>query len=136
MADDHRPFDHGMLNIPLAKRQGNIDAKIDRYKADQTRQRDQADTQRFHRVRAKKARVAQILAQMSDERVMALAAPLGSRKPETARAALASAANSNLDKWLASLAREVPFTAGACATCRAGAGDPCGCTSSEWLGPA
>lgn len=31
-----RPLDHGTLNIPLAKR-GNIDAQLDRYKADQAR---------------------------------------------------------------------------------------------------
>jgi len=30
-------FDHGMLNTPLAKRQGNIDAQIDAYKAAQAR---------------------------------------------------------------------------------------------------
>lgn len=30
-------LDHGILNVPLAKR-GNIDAQIDRYKADQARQ--------------------------------------------------------------------------------------------------
>lgn len=30
-------FDHGILNVPLAKR-GNIDAQIDRYKADKARE--------------------------------------------------------------------------------------------------
>lgn len=30
------PLDHGTLNVPLAKR-GNIDAQLDRYKADQAR---------------------------------------------------------------------------------------------------
>ena len=38
-----QPLDHGALNIPLARR-GNIDAQIDRYKADQAR-RAKADRQ-------------------------------------------------------------------------------------------
>lgn len=99
-------LDHGYLNTPLSKR-GNIDAQIDRFKAQQVREQRQADTARFHDARTKKARIAEILAAMSDERVVALAAPLGKRTPSTARSALAAAANSNLDRWLASLEREL-----------------------------
>ena len=97
-------LDHGILNVPLAKR-GNINAQIDRYKADQARARAAAGTALFHTVRSKKARVAALLAAMSDERVLTLAAPLGKRKPSTARAALLSAATGNLDRWLVSLER-------------------------------
>lgn len=99
-------LDHGYLNLPLAKR-GNIDTQIDRYMAEQARVRRAADTARFHSVRAKKARIAEILSQLSDERVIALAAPLGKRKPATARAALAAVASSNINVWLAALEREV-----------------------------
>jgi hypothetical protein len=99
-------LDHGLLNVPLAKR-GNIDAQIDRYKADQARERAAADRATYRGVRAKKARVAAILSAMSDDRVMQLAAPMGARKPNTARAALTQAASSNLDRWLKALEREV-----------------------------
>jgi len=34
-------FDHGILNVPLAKR-GNIDAQLDAYKAQQARDATQA----------------------------------------------------------------------------------------------
>ncbi len=99
-------LDHGLLNLPLAKR-GNIDAQIDSYKVEQARHRKQAYTSAFRQTRAKKARVAQALASLSDERVMQLAAPLSCRKPATARAALASAAATSLDRWVAALEREV-----------------------------
>lgn len=98
-------LDHGVLNLPLAKR-GNIDAQIDRHKSEMARQSKRAATNSFHQTRAKKARVTQALAALSDERVMQLAAPLGSRKASTARVALASAASANLDRWLAALERE------------------------------
>lgn len=101
------PLDHGMLNVPLAKRAGDIDAQIDRYMAEQARIKRQEGTAIFHSVRAKKAHVKELLAALPDERVMALASPLGCRKPSTARASLASAASSHLDRWIAALEREV-----------------------------
>ena len=106
LREEEGRLDHGILNVPLAKR-GNIDAQIDRYKSEQERERRAADTARFHAVRAKKARIVEILAALPDERVLALAAPLGKLKPSTARAALVQAASSNLDRWLSALEREV-----------------------------
>lgn len=133
VASEVERLDHGLLNIPLAKR-GNIDAQIDRYKAQQARERREADAASFRSVRAKKARIAEILAQLSDERVLQLAKPLGARKAVTARAKLLSAASANYDRWLGSLEREIaPFPPGGCAKCRAPFGG-CDCTPSEWLG--
>lgn len=52
-----QPLDHGILNIPLSKR-GNIDAQLDRYKAEQRKQeraehRDRMEAFRANRVEAK-----------------------------------------------------------------------------------
>ncbi len=99
-------LDHGLLNVPLSKR-GNIDAQIDRYKADEARKAVKEAQARFHDTRSKRARVVEILRQMPDERVLSLAKPLGARKPHTARLALARAASYNLDRWLSALEREV-----------------------------
>ena len=99
-------LDHGLLNVPLSKR-GNIDAQIDRYKADEARKAVKEAQARFHDTRSKRARVAEILRQMPDERVLSLAKPLGARKAHTARIALARAASYNLDRWLSALEREV-----------------------------
>ena len=126
-------LDHGMLNIPLAKR-GDIDAQIDRHKRESMRAKRQEDAARFHSGRTKKAKVAEHLARIGDYRIMQLAAPLGCRKPSTARAALLNAAGSNLDRWLASLERE-QFPAGGCAACWAPLGE-CQHDASAWLGPA
>ena len=98
-------LDHGILNVPLAKR-GNIDAQIDAYKRELAREAAAHRRATFHSVREKKLRVAELLAAMSDERLLRLAAPLGKRKPSTARTALASAARTNLDRWIAALERE------------------------------
>ncbi len=44
-------LDHGLLNLPLSKR-GNIDAQIDRYKADVARQDREADKVRSAKIAA------------------------------------------------------------------------------------
>ncbi len=98
-------LDHGVLNVPLAKR-GNIDAQIDRFKADEARKAVKEAQARFHDTRSKRMRVSELLQAMPDERVLTLAKPLGSRKPHTARLALARAASYNLDRWLTALERE------------------------------
>ena len=99
-------LDHGVLNVPLAKR-GDIDAQIDRHKAQVARERRAADAARLRDTRAKKARIIEVLAALPDVRVLALAAPLGKRKASTARTALASAASANPNAWLAALEREI-----------------------------
>jgi hypothetical protein len=142
-------LDHGVLNLPLSKR-GNIDRQIDLYKADLASARRKADTARFHEAREKKARIRRALDRLPDERVVALAKPLGARKPNTARAALLQAATSNLDRWLPALEREAGTVgccgraicatldmgcndmAGRCAGCRRRG---CDCPPEVWLGP-
>lgn len=126
-------LDHGMLNLPLSKR-GNIDAQIDRYKAEQVKAARKAGSEVFHRVRQQKARVSELLGRIGDHRIMVLAKPLGSRTPKSARKALYQAALSNLPKWIEALERE--RFPGGCATCWAPIGEPCSCSSEEWMGPA
>lgn len=99
-------LDHGILNVPLAKR-GNIDAQIDRYKAEQARAAVKAIQASRDDLRCKRARVHAIIDGLSDDRVMALAKATGSRKPSTARTALKRATSYNMDRWLAALEREV-----------------------------
>lgn len=126
-------LDHGLLNLPLTKR-GNIDAQIDRYKAEQARAAREAGTAAFHQVQDQKARVRDLLDRIGDYRIMALAKPLGSRKPASARKALYQAALSNLTLWIAALERE-HFPAGGCAACWAPLGE-CDHSPEEWMGPA
>lgn len=126
-------LDHGVLNVPLAKR-GNIDAQIDRFKREQAAERRNADAASFHNVRAKKARVRHLLINIGDWRILQIAKPLGCRKASAARAKLASMANSNLDGWIVSLERE-QFPAGGCAKCWAPVGK-CDHSSREWIGNA
>lgn len=126
-------LDHGLLNLPLAKR-GNIDSQIDRYKAEQAKVARKAGTAAFHEVRAHKARVRDLLDRIGDYRIMALAKPLGSRTAASARKALYQAALANLPKWIAALERE-QFPAGGCAACWAPLGE-CDHSSDEWMGPA
>lgn len=126
-------LDHGMLNVPLAKR-GNIDAQIDRYKADQAKTAREAARASFHRVREQKAQVRNLLARIGDHRVLVLAKPLGARKASSARKALYQAALSNLPVWIGALERE-RFPAGGCAACWAPLGE-CSHSADEWMGPA
>lgn len=69
-------LDHGVLNVPLAKR-GNINAQLDRYKAEQKRQaaaKRKADAALMTtKVKAAKAAVAA----MTDERAAELMQKLG-----------------------------------------------------------
>lgn len=124
-------LDHGELNLPLAKR-GDIDGQIDRYKAEQAKL--QADAGKAMRLssRERKARVRQLLDHIGDYNIMRLAAPLGCRKPSTARTALYRAASLNLDAWIAALERE-KFPPGGCAACWAPLGK-CDHSPEEWMG--
>lgn len=106
MTSPFRPLDHGELNLPLAKRMGNIDTQLDCYKADRAAIADAENKEIARKAREQKARIAELLAMLPDARVLELAKPFGSRKAATARTALARAARSNRPRWLATLERE------------------------------
>ena len=86
-----RTLDHGILNVPLAKR-GNIDAQIDRYKADQARAAKAADKERAARLKAERAEAKALLAQAPADRIAALADRFG-MTPAKMRSHLASEAH-------------------------------------------
>lgn len=67
-------LDHGILNLPLAKRQGNIDAEIDRWKADRQRQERLTHRERVAQHKAQKAEALQKIAVMPDTRAVELMA--------------------------------------------------------------
>lgn len=127
-------LDHGLLNIPFAKRGVNIDAEIDALKADLAREGRRARAERFRMVKQQRARVRELLARIGDYRVVQLAAPMGKFKPNGARRALCTAATANLTLWIAALETE-RFPPGGCAACWAPLGK-CDHTEDEWLGPA
>lgn len=124
-------LDHGTLNLPLAKR-GVTDAALDRYKADRARELKQQVRAGLASAREQKARVRELLDRIGDHRIMALAAPLKSRKPQTARDALYRAAQLNLPAWIAALESE-RFPPGGCAKCWAPLGK-CDHSPEEWMG--
>lgn len=98
-------FDHGILNVPLAKR-GNIDKQIDAYKAEQARstaQRLKAARQR-HRDALALAKAA--IAQVSDERMAAMGKPYGLTVKQT-RAQFVSAASVNPERVAKAMQREL-----------------------------
>lgn len=64
-------MDHGILNTPLRSR-GNIDAQIDRYKADQAAQRKVARKATHAQVTADRSEAKNLIAGMSSERLAAL----------------------------------------------------------------
>lgn len=128
-------LDHGIIHVPVNKRGGgSLNSQIDNWKREHRRASRAADKARSHAAREKKLRIRRMLAEISDERVMALAAPLGCRKPSTARSALYRAAIVNLDSWIKALSQELPFPPGGCAACRAPFGE-CNHTPAEWMGP-
>lgn len=64
-----QPLDHGLLNLPLSKRMGNIDAQLDRYKREQASQaRTAAKTETAQR-KIDKARAKELFAQHGDAMV-------------------------------------------------------------------
>lgn len=69
-------LDHGTLNLPLAKR-GNIDAQIDRYKADQARQQRVDRRSRALALTIERAEAKELLAAVSAERMTELAGKCG-----------------------------------------------------------
>ena len=69
-------LDHGLLNTSLAKR-GDIDAQIDRYKADQSRQRRADRRTRNEKLAEDRITAKELLAAASQERLADLAAKCG-----------------------------------------------------------
>ena len=69
-------LDHGILNVPLAKR-GNIDAQIDRYKADQAKQAKHDRKERAIQMKAERAHAKRLVSELSDEFIQRLASKSG-----------------------------------------------------------
>ncbi|MCE7031753.1 hypothetical protein LY625_03825 [Lysobacter sp. GX 14042] len=72
-------FDHGILNVPLRKR-GNIDAEIDRYKAQQAREAKSLAREQHKKWQARQERIRAVnerIKALTDEQVTALAPVLG-----------------------------------------------------------
>jgi len=65
-------LDHGILNVPLAKRRGNIDAEIDRWKGELRRQKLQTHRERVAQHKTQKAEALQKIAAMPDSRAVEL----------------------------------------------------------------
>ena len=74
-------LDHGILNLPLSKR-GNIDAQIDRYKADQAKTANAARKERAAEVAILRIEAKTLLAAADASRVAHLAARFGISKAE------------------------------------------------------
>lgn len=66
-------LDHGMLNVPLAKR-GDIDAQLDTYKAEQAAEAKRAGKASAAQTAELRARAKAIVAAMTVERIAELAA--------------------------------------------------------------
>lgn len=65
-------MDHGLLNIPLAKR-GDIDAQIDRYKAEQAAAAKSAARVVREQMKTDRIEAAKVLEGLSDERLARIA---------------------------------------------------------------
>lgn len=84
-------FDHGMLNIPLAKR-GNIDAQIDAYKAGQARDARAKAKADAIETKAQRIQAKALVEAMTPEAIARVAAKVGV-KPAKVRKSLMSDAH-------------------------------------------
>lgn len=66
-------FDHGELNVPLHKR-GDIDAQIDKYKADQAKAEKAERTSRAATLKTNRADAKAAVAALPDQRITELMA--------------------------------------------------------------
>ncbi len=98
-------FDHGILNVPLAKR-GNIDKQIDARKADQARTTAQRLKAARVRHRDAFALAKAAIAQVSDERMAELGKAHGLTVKQT-RAQFVSAASINPERVARAMQREL-----------------------------
>ena len=69
-------LDHGILNLPLAKR-GNIDAQIDRYKADKVRTEREERKAQAAQIKTERAEAKALVSAMTTERLAELGKPHG-----------------------------------------------------------
>lgn len=104
-------FDHGILNIPLAKR-GNIDKQIDAYKAEQARAAKAKDKVRRTAHDALLADAKALIEQVSDARMAELGKPHGLTIKQV-RAQFLSAASVNPERVAKAMQRELLPKAGA-----------------------
>jgi len=74
-------LDHGLLNLPLSKR-GNIDAQIDRYKADQAKVANAARKERNAEIAELRVQAKALFAAADADRVAALAVRFGISKAQ------------------------------------------------------
>ena len=86
-----RTLDHGILNVSLAKR-GNIDAQIDRYKADQAREAKASAKERAAQLKADRKIAKALLSTADADRIASMAARFG-LTPAKMRAHLKSEAH-------------------------------------------
>jgi hypothetical protein len=83
-------MDHGILNVPLAKR-GDIDKQIDRYKKEQAQAERVKDKALASRKRELVAMAKTHVESLSDERLAGLAVKFGKTKKQTKDYLLAQA---------------------------------------------
>ena len=102
-------LDHGILNLPLGHRArgGSLDRQIDRACSEIARDNERRNKAIRKTVAEQKVHVKRLLSELSDERVLQLAKPLGAKKPSTARVALYRVATSRLSAWVEGLSREL-----------------------------
>lgn len=74
-----QPLDHGVLNIPLAKR-GDIDAELDRYKAQQAREAAVARKAAAATTKELRAAAKAAVQALTTERLDAIAERIGSTR--------------------------------------------------------
>jgi hypothetical protein len=86
---DNQPLDHGWMQLPLAKRQGNIDAQIDAHKATQARELKAAQA----KSRALVAEARAAVRALSMERLAQLGKPHGMSAKQTLAMMLSAAAS-------------------------------------------
>lgn len=98
-------LDHGLLNLPLAKR-GDVDKQIDAFKRDQARSTAARLKEARRRHRAALALAKEAIAQVSDERMAALGKPHGLTVTQT-RAQFVAAATINPERVAKAMQREL-----------------------------
>ena len=74
-----KPLDHGILNVPLHKR-GDIDRDLDRYKAQQAKEKRERMKAASARFAADKREALGLIERMTDEHIDRWAARMGCQK--------------------------------------------------------
>ena len=98
-------LDHGILNVPLSKRVGDIDAQIDRYRADQARAENAAAKAEAAQTRADRVTAKDMLSRLPASRIAEIARNIGST-PAKVKSDMKSMAYYTPAKVIAMLAKE------------------------------